>query len=53
MSEQRFIHQSRKHWSSEPAFIASMAAAAVGLGNLWRFPILWERTEAGFLLWLI
>lgn len=38
MSEQRFIHQSRKHWSSEPAFIASMAAAAVGLGNLWRFP---------------
>ncbi|HCN98768.1 MAG TPA: sodium-dependent transporter, partial [Methylophaga sp.] len=28
----------RKQWSSEPAFIASMAAAAVGLGNLWRFP---------------
>lgn len=33
-----FIDESRKQWSSEPAFIASMAAAAVGLGNLWRFP---------------
>lgn len=33
-----FIEESRKEWSSEPAFIASMAAAAVGLGNLWRFP---------------
>lgn len=33
-----FIEESRKQWSSEPAFIASMAAAAVGLGNLWRFP---------------
>lgn len=38
MSDQEFINKSRKHWSSEPAFIASMAAAAVGLGNLWRFP---------------
>ncbi len=28
----------RKQWSSEPAFVLSMAAAAVGLGNLWRFP---------------
>lgn len=33
-----FIQDSRKQWSSEPAFIFSMAAAAVGLGNLWRFP---------------
>src|SRR6056297_4281214 len=33
-----FIEEDRKQWSSEPAFIASMAAAAVGLGNLWRFP---------------
>lgn len=33
-----FIEESRKQWSSEPAFIFSMAAAAVGLGNLWRFP---------------
>lgn len=33
-----FIEESRKQWSSEPAFVASMAAAAVGLGNLWRFP---------------
>lgn len=38
MSDQSFIHQSRNQWSSETAFIASMAAAAVGLGNLWRFP---------------
>ncbi len=28
----------REQWSSEPAFVFSMAAAAVGLGNLWRFP---------------
>ena len=28
----------RAQWSSEPAFVFSMAAAAVGLGNLWRFP---------------
>ncbi len=30
--------EERKAWSSEPAFVASMTAAAVGLGNLWRFP---------------
>ncbi|TVP87515.1 MAG: sodium-dependent transporter [Pseudomonadaceae bacterium] len=30
--------KTRGQWSSEPAFIFSMAAAAVGLGNLWRFP---------------
>ena len=28
----------RAEWSSEMAFIFSMGAAAVGLGNLWRFP---------------
>jgi neurotransmitter:Na+ symporter, NSS family len=28
----------RRQWSSERAFVLSMAAAAVGLGNLWRFP---------------
>jgi len=37
-AETDFIKQSRKQWSSEPAFIASMAAATIGLGNLWRFP---------------
>lgn len=30
--------ETRAQWSSEGAFIFSMAAAAVGLGNLWRFP---------------
>lgn len=34
----KFVRESRKQWSSEPAFVFSMAAAAVGLGNLWRFP---------------
>ena len=28
----------RAQWSSETAFVFSMTAAAVGLGNLWRFP---------------
>ena len=41
----------RKQWSSEPAFIASMAAAAVGLGNLWRFPyIVGENGGGAFVL---
>lgn len=30
----------RAHWSSERAFIFATAAAAVGLGNVWRFPYL-------------
>lgn len=37
-SGHEFVNESRKQWSSEPAFVASMAAATVGLGNLWRFP---------------
>lgn len=37
-SRHEFVEESRAEWTSEPAFIASMAAAAVGLGNLWRFP---------------
>ena len=32
------VEAERAQWSSEPAFVFSMAAAAVGLGNLWRFP---------------
>lgn len=39
--------QIRKAWSSEPAFIASMAAAAVGLGNLWRFPYIMGENGGG------
>ena len=43
--------QTRKQWSSEPAFVASMAAAAVGLGNLWRFPyIMGENGGGAFVL---
>ncbi len=41
----------RGQWSSEPAFIFSMAAAAVGLGNIWRFPYLaGEFGGGGFIL---
>jgi neurotransmitter:Na+ symporter, NSS family len=43
--------KARGQWSSEPAFIFSMAAAAVGLGNLWRFPYLaGEYGGGGFIL---
>ncbi|MFW6094494.1 MAG: sodium-dependent transporter [Pseudomonadota bacterium] len=42
-----FIESSRKQWSSEPAFVASMAAAAVGLGNLWRFPYIMGENGGG------
>lgn len=37
----------RKAWSSEPAFVASMTAAAVGLGNLWRFPYIAGQNGGG------
>jgi neurotransmitter:Na+ symporter, NSS family len=41
----------RGQWTSEPAFIFSMAAAAVGLGNLWRFPYLaGEYGGGGFIM---
>jgi len=41
----------REQWSSEPAFIFAMAAAAVGLGNIWRFPYLaGEYGGGGFIL---
>jgi neurotransmitter:Na+ symporter, NSS family len=41
----------RVQWSSEPAFVFSMAAAAVGLGNIWRFPYLaGEYGGGGFIL---
>lgn len=46
-STNEFINQSRKQWSSEPAFIAAMAAAAVGLGNLWRFPYIMGENGGG------
>ncbi len=49
-SKHEFIKSSRKQWSSEPAFVASMAAAAVGLGNLWRFPYIVGQNGGGAFL---
>ncbi|MBS3804373.1 MAG: sodium-dependent transporter [Oleiphilaceae bacterium] len=46
-NNQTFINESRQQWSSEPAFVASMAAAAVGLGNLWRFPYIMGQNGGG------
>lgn len=41
----------RRHWSSEFTFTLSLAAAAVGLGNLWRFPyMVGENGGAAFIL---
>jgi len=41
----------RALWSSERAFILSSAAAAIGLGNLWRFPYMaGEQGGAAFIL---
>ncbi|MGM0563967.1 MAG: sodium-dependent transporter [Pseudomonadota bacterium] len=45
--QHHFIEESRKQWTSESAFIASMAAAAVGLGNLWRFPYIMGENGGG------
>lgn len=42
-----YIEEPHKQWRSEPAFIASMAAAAVGLGNLWRFPYIMGENGGG------
>ena len=43
--------KTRRQWSSEPAFIFAMAAAAVGLGNMWRFPyMVGEHGGAAFIL---
>lgn len=42
-----FVDSARKEWSSETAFVASMTAAAVGLGNLWRFPYIMGENGGG------
>ena len=47
----KITRQDRDQWSSEPAFVFSMAGAAVGLGNLWRFPyIMGEHGGAAFII---
>jgi neurotransmitter:Na+ symporter, NSS family len=41
----------RSKWSSEKAFVFAMAAAAVGLGNIWRFPYMaGENGGAAFIM---
>ncbi|AFG37025.1 sodium-dependent transporter [Spirochaeta africana] len=51
MSEATNPNKQRAQWSSEPAFVFSMAAAAVGLGNLWRFPyMVGENGGAAFII---
>ncbi len=41
----------RAQWSSEVGFVFSMTAAAVGLGNLWRFPyMVGENGGAAFII---
>lgn len=41
----------RAKWSSEKAFVYATAAAAVGLGNIWRFPyIVGENGGAAFIV---
>jgi len=51
MSHLTDMPSQRAQWSSEPAFVFSMAAAAVGLGNLWRFPyMVGEYGGAAFIL---
>lgn len=48
MPEKRHLSpETRAQWSSETAFILSMAAAAVGLGNLWRFPYMVGQNGGG------
>lgn len=43
--------RSRHRWSSEWSFILALTAAAVGLGNLWRFPyMVGENGGAAFVL---
>ena len=34
------INNTRAHWSSRRAFLMATVGAAVGLGNLWRFPFI-------------
>ncbi|MGB3166778.1 MAG: sodium-dependent transporter, partial [Alteraurantiacibacter sp.] len=43
-----------EHWSSRSAFILAAVGAAVGLGNIWRFPTLAGESGGGaFVLFYI
>lgn len=47
----RLRRKHRAKWSSERAFVLATAAAAVGLGNIWRFPyIAGENGGASFII---
>lgn len=45
--QEALTYAEKTQWSSETAFVASMAAAAVGLGNLWRFPYIMGENGGG------
>ena len=46
-SERKYSGKSRSKWSGQIDFFMTMLSAAVGLGNVWRFPFLAYRNGGG------